>query len=96
MIATLEGPADNQAGIAKVKQGLEKYLQDIRNDSLTKTKRGGCSPAPVRARSPASPWCSRLEYSIQARGDSPGRRLSSMPLDEHYKETVRQICQTIA
>ena len=40
MIATLEGAADKQAGIAKVKQGLEQYLQDIKYDDLTETKRG--------------------------------------------------------
>ena len=40
MIVAVEGAADNQAGIAKVKQGLEKYLQDIKYDNLTKTKRG--------------------------------------------------------
>ena len=36
MIATLEGAADKQAGIAKVKQGLEQYLQDIKYDDLTR------------------------------------------------------------
>jgi hypothetical protein len=40
MIATLEGAADKPAGIARVKQGLERYLQDIKYDDPTETKRG--------------------------------------------------------
>jgi hypothetical protein len=38
MIATLEGAADKQAGIAKVKHGLEQYLQDIKYDDPRETK----------------------------------------------------------
>ena len=40
MIATLDGAADKQAGIDKVKQGLLRYLQDIKYDDQTETKRG--------------------------------------------------------
>jgi len=40
MIAILDGAADKQAGIAKVKQGLLRYLQDIKYDDQTETKRG--------------------------------------------------------
>jgi hypothetical protein len=40
MIATLEGAADKPAGIARVKQGLERYLQDIAYDEPTETQRG--------------------------------------------------------
>ena len=90
MIATLEGAADNQAGIAKVKQGLEQYLQDIKYDNLTKTKRGALvltGTGRGRGRSPASPWCSLLGSSIQAQGNSPGRHLSSMPAS---KSTTRK------
>ena len=40
VIAILDGVKDKQAGIKKVKQGLEKYLKDIDYDDLTKTERG--------------------------------------------------------
>ena len=40
VIATLDGAKDKEAGIKKVKQGLEKYLQNIEYDELTKTERG--------------------------------------------------------
>jgi hypothetical protein len=33
---------------------------------------------------------------MQVRGNSPGRHLSSITaFEDYYKETVRQICQTI-
>ena len=38
--ATLEGAANKQAGVDKVKQGLLQYLQDIKYDDQTETKRG--------------------------------------------------------
>ncbi len=40
MIAPLEGAADKPGGINRVKQGLLQYLQDIKYDDLTETKRG--------------------------------------------------------
>ena len=87
MIATLEGAADKQAGIAKVKQGLEQYLQDIKYDDPRETKRGALVvPARERGRSPASTWCSRLGSSIPAQGNSPGRHSSSIPAS---KSTTR-------
>ena len=39
-LALLDGVKDKQAGIKKIKQGLEKYLTDIDYDDLTKTDRG--------------------------------------------------------
>ena len=36
----LDGVKDKQAGIKKIKQGLEKYLKDIDYDDLTKTDNG--------------------------------------------------------
>ena len=40
VIATLDGVKDKEAGIEKVKQGLEKYLQNIEYDDPTKTEGG--------------------------------------------------------
>ena len=38
-IAALDGVKDREAGIKRVKEGLEKYLSDIDYDKLTKTER---------------------------------------------------------
>jgi hypothetical protein len=39
-LALLDGTTDRQAGIKKLKQGLEKSLKDIEYDDVTKTDRG--------------------------------------------------------
>ena len=97
MIATLEGAADKQAGIAKVKQRLEKYLADIKYDELTKTKRGALvvtgtgkgkksGVAVVFAAGILDAGAGQLAgaaFVVDAR------------IEDHYKETVRQICQGI-
>ena len=40
VISTLEGIADKKAGAAKIKEGLEDYLKDIKYDELAETKSG--------------------------------------------------------
>ena len=39
-LATLEGVKDKQAGITRIKQEFEKYLQDIKFDDTAETKGG--------------------------------------------------------
>jgi uncharacterized protein YcfJ len=97
MIATLEGAADKQAGIAKVKEGLKQYLDDIKYDDLTETKRGALvvtgtgkgkksGVAVVFAAGVLDAGAGKLAgaaFVVDAR------------IEDYYKETVRQICQTI-
>jgi len=40
VISTLDDIQDQQAGVAKVKEGFEDYLKDIKFDELTKTESG--------------------------------------------------------
>jgi len=40
VISTLDGIQDKKAGVAKIKEGIEDYLKDIKYDELTETERG--------------------------------------------------------
>ena len=97
MIATLEGAADNQAGIAKVKQGLEKYLQDIKYDNLTKTKRGALvlTGTGKGKKSGVAVVFAAGVFDSGAGQLAGAAFVVDARIEEHYKETVRQICQTI-
>ncbi len=97
MIVALEGVADKDAGIVKVKQGLEHYLQDIKFDDPTETKRGTVvvtgtgkgkksGVAVVFAAGVLDAGAGQLAgvaFVVDAR------------IEQYYKETLRQICQTI-
>ena len=97
MIATLEGAADKQAGIAKVKQGLEKYLQDIKYDDLTKTKRGALvlTGTGKGKKSGVAVVFAAGVFDAGAGQLAGAAFVVDARIEEHYKETVRQICQTI-
>jgi len=97
MIATLEGAADQQAGIAKVKQGLEKYLQDIKYDNLTKTKRGALvlTGTGKGKKSGVAVVFAAGVFDTGAGQLAGAAFVVDSRIEEHYKETVRQICQTI-
>jgi hypothetical protein len=97
MIATVEGAADKQAGISKVKQGLEQYLQDIKYDDLTQTKRGALV---VTGTGKGKKSGVDVVFAVGVLDTGP-RQLAGAAflvdsrIEDHYKETVRQICQTI-
>jgi hypothetical protein len=97
MIATVEGAVDKQAGIAHVKQGLGRYLQDITYDDPTETQRGALvitgtgkaikSGLPVVFATAVFETAPRQIAGVAFVVDSR--------IEDHYKETVQQICQTI-
>jgi uncharacterized protein YcfJ len=97
MIVTLEGAADNRAGIAKVKQGLDKYLQDIKYDNLTKTKRGTLvlTGTGKGKKSGVAVVFAAGVFDSGAGQLAEAAFVVDARIEEHYKETVRQICQTI-
>jgi uncharacterized protein YcfJ len=97
MIATLEGPADEKAGIAKVKQGLEKYLQDVKYDELTKTKRGALvlTGTGKGKKSGVAVVFAAGIFDTGAGQAAGAAFVVDARIEEHYKETVRQICQGI-
>ncbi len=96
-ISTLEGIQDKQAGVEKIKQGLAKYLQNIEYDELTETERGALVVTGTGTGKKAG------VDIVFAAGvfDSGGGRLSGAAfivdadVEQHYKETVRFMCQTI-
>ena len=97
MIAILDGAADKQAGIAKVKQGLEKYLQEIKYDNLTKTKRGALvlTGTGKGKKSGVAVVFAAGVFDTGAGQLAGTAFVVDARIEEHYKETVRQICQTI-
>jgi hypothetical protein len=97
MTATLEGAADKQAGIAKVKQELSQYLQDIKYDDLKETKRGALV---VTGTGKGKKSGVAVVFAAGVFDTGAGQLAGTAfvvdaRIEEHYKETVRQICQTI-
>jgi hypothetical protein len=97
MIATLPGVADKQSGIAKVKQGLEKYLDEIKYDEPTETKRGALM---VTGTGKARKSGVDVVFAAGVFDSAPGKLAGvafvvDSSIEDHYKETVGQICQTI-
>ena len=93
----LEGVKDKQAGIDKVKQGLEKYLQDISYDDLTKTA-GGALVLTGTGKGKKSGVGVVFAVGVL---DVGGGQLAGaafvvdQDVEQYFKETVRSICQTI-
>jgi hypothetical protein len=96
-MALLEGVTDKQAGIEKVKQGLEKHLQDIKYDDETKTQ-GGALVVTGTGKTKKSGVGVVFAAGVL---DAGGGQLAGVAfvvdqnVEQHYKETVRYICQTI-
>jgi hypothetical protein len=97
MIALVENAPDVKTGITKVKQGLDKYLQDISYDELTKTERGALL---VTGTGKAKKSGVDVVFAAGV-FDAGGGQLTGVAfvadkdVEEHYKETVKYICQTI-
>jgi hypothetical protein len=97
MLATLDGVSDKQGGIAKVKEGLDKYLQDIKYDRLTETK-GGASvlTGTGKAKKAGVDVVFAAGVFDAGNGQLAGAVfVVDSKIEDHYKETVRGICQTL-
>jgi hypothetical protein len=97
MIATQEGVSDKQAGIAKVKHGLEQYLQDINYDDPIQTKRGALVITGTgKAKKSGVPVVFAAGVLDTGGGQLAGAAfVVDAGIEDYYKETVRHICQTI-
>jgi hypothetical protein len=97
MIATLEGVANKQAGIAKVKQGLEQYVQDVKYDEEVATQRGArLITGTGKGKKSGLPVVFAAAVFETGAGNVAGAAfVVDARIEEHYKETIRQICQTI-
>ena len=97
MIATLEGAADKQAGINKVKQGLLRYLQDIKYDDQTETKRGALV---VTGTAKGKKSGVDVVFAVGVMDAGAGQIVGAAfivdsKIEDYYQATIRQICQTV-
>jgi len=97
VIALLEGKADKQEGIKRVKQGLPQYVQDIKYDDVTETKRGALVLTGTAKGKKAGV---DVVFAAGVFDAGAGQLVAAAfvvdsRIEDYYKETVRQICQTI-
>jgi hypothetical protein len=96
-VATLQGVRDKQAGIEKVKQGLAKHLNNIQYDKETTTKGGALL---VTGTGKGKKGGVDVVFAAGVFDAAPGQLAGAAfivdeDIEQHYKETVRSICQTI-
>lgn len=96
-IAILEDINDKQAGIKKVKEQLENYLTEIKYDEPTETKRGGLL---VTGKGKTKKTGVEVVFAAGVADSGSGQFVGAAfvvdgNIENHYKETVRCICQSI-
>jgi hypothetical protein len=97
MFAAIEGGADKQAAIAKVKQGLERQLEDIKYDDATETK-GGALVVTGTGKAKKSGLDVVFAAGVFEAGTGQlgeAAFVVDSRIEDHYKDTVRGICETI-
>jgi hypothetical protein len=96
MLASLGG-ADKQAGIKKVKAGLENYLKDIKFDDQTETKGGALLITGTgKGKKAGIDVVFAAGVFEGAKGQLVGAAfVVDSKIEDHYKETVKGICQTL-
>jgi hypothetical protein len=97
VVALLDGVKDKEAGITKAKQGLEKSLKDIKYDEPTETERGALV---VTGTGKGKKAGVEVVFAIgvfeSGKGQLAGAAfIVDKDVEDHYKETVRSICETI-
>jgi hypothetical protein len=97
MVATMDGAADKPAAIASIKHGLERYLQDIKFDETTETKRGALVvTGTARGKKPGVDVVFAAGVLDAGAGQIAGAAfVVDARIEDHYKDAVRYICETI-
>ena len=97
MLVTAEGIADKEAGIKKVQAGLENYLQDIKFDEPSETKGGALlTTGTGKAKKAGVDVVFAAGVFDAGNGQLVGAAfVVDSKMEDHYKETVRGICQTL-
>ena len=97
MLVTAEGIADKQAGIKKVQAGLENYLEDIKFDEPSETKGGALlTTGTGKAKKAGVDVVFAAGVFDAGNGQLVGAAfVVDSKMEDHYKETVRGICQTL-
>jgi hypothetical protein len=95
MFAMMDG--DKQAVIKKIKSGLENYLKDIKFDDPSETKGGAhVITGTGKGKKAGVDVVFAVAVFDAAKGQLAGAAfIVDANVDEHYKETVRGICQTL-
>ena len=96
-LALLQGAADKQAGINKVKEGLANHLSDIQFDEPTETKNGALViTGSGKGKKGGVDVVFAAGVFDAAKGQLAGAAfVVDSKIEEHYKETVKSICETI-
>ena len=97
VFASLGSISDKQAGIDKAKQGLEKYLTDLKYDELAKRKDGSLV---LTGTGKAKKAGVDVVFAAGVFDAGPGQLAGAAfvvdsKIEDHYKETIRGICETI-
>ena len=97
MLVTAEGVANKQAGIKKVKEGLDQYLQDVKYDELSETKGGALVTTGTGiAKKAGVPVVFAVGVFDAGKGQLAGAAfVVDAKIEDHYKETIRGICETL-
>jgi hypothetical protein len=97
MFVAAAGITDKQAGVKKVKDGLEYYLKEVKYDEPSETKGGATVITGTGKGKKAGVDAVFAVGLFEAdKGQFVGAAfIIDSSLDKHYKETVRGICETI-
>jgi hypothetical protein len=96
-IATLDRAKDAQAGVKTLKEQLGKSLDEIKYDAVTKTERGALLlTGEGKSKKTGIP----VVFAIGVFNASPEQLagaafVADKNVEEHYKQAVRYMCQTI-
>jgi hypothetical protein len=97
MLVTLDGVADKPEGGKKVKAGLENYLKGIKYDEPTEKKDGALVITGTgKAKKAGVDVVFAAAVFDAGKGQLVGAAfVVDSKIEDHYKETVRGICQTL-
>ena len=97
MLVVLDGVADKQAAVEKVKSGLAKYLNDIKYDEPSETKGGAVVVTGTgKGKKAGVDIVFATGLFEAAKGQLVGAAfVVDSKVEDHYKDTVRGICETI-
>lgn len=97
MFVAAAGITDKQAGVKKVQEGLGNFLKDIKYDDPSETKGGAVVITGTgKAKKAGTDVVFAVGVFEAAKGQFVGAAfVVDSKLDDHYKETVRGICETI-
>jgi len=97
MFVTIKSTSDMNAALKKVETGLQNYMTSLKFDKQTEGKNGGVV---VSGSGKGKKAGTDLNFAVGVFDAGDGQLVAAgfavdAKLDEHYKETVRGICETI-